>query len=255
MARYSLHMSFDAYILCTSPRSGSTLLINMLATTGVAGDPGSFFHRDTAEGWAEALGIAPSADRQALLKAIFAAVLPKGRGQSDVFGMRLQAHSLDRFLGALAELHPEQATDKHRIERVFGPTAFIYLHRDSALERAVSYLRARQSGVWHMAADGTVLERKAAEVLPGYDAHAIATQIEAFEAYDAAWEDWFSANAITPHRVDYDALNTDPRSVLADVLTALALDPKHAQDVSPGTRKLADATSQDWMWRYLNEHP
>ncbi|MEM1201062.1 MAG: Stf0 family sulfotransferase, partial [Pseudomonadota bacterium] len=30
---------FDAYVICTSPRSGSTLLCKLLAPTGIAGKP------------------------------------------------------------------------------------------------------------------------------------------------------------------------------------------------------------------------
>ena len=36
---------YESYVLCTSPRSGSTLLCKLLAATGVAGNPDSYFHR------------------------------------------------------------------------------------------------------------------------------------------------------------------------------------------------------------------
>ena len=225
----------------------------MLAATSVAGDPGSPFHRETAEGWADALGLTPATDRQALLKAIFTAVLPQGRGQTDLFGMRLQAHSRDRFTAALAELHPDLATDTARIKRAFGRTAFLYLKRDDTLARAVSYLIAQQSGLWHRAADGSELERTAPSKPPTYDAAQITAQIAEFDAQNAAWEAWFTANAIAPHRISYDGLSADPQATLADVLTALDLDPVLARTVSPGTKKLADATSADWIDRYRAE--
>ncbi|MBT6203829.1 MAG: sulfotransferase, partial [Rhodospirillaceae bacterium] len=38
MARY------QSYVICTSPRSGSTLLCSLLAATGLAGNPCSHFH-------------------------------------------------------------------------------------------------------------------------------------------------------------------------------------------------------------------
>ena len=222
----------------------------MLAATGVAGDPGSFFHRDTAEGWADALGLEPPADRHALLRAVVDAVIAKDRGHTDLFGMRLQAHSRDRFTSALNELYPDLPGDAARIQHVFGRTAFLYLKRESVLERAVSYLRVRQSGLWHLAADGTPMDRNAPEIDAGYDAVAIRAQIEIFERYDRDWEIWFADNAIAPARLSYDALAANPNAVLARVLKALKRDSGIAASVQPGTRKLADATSKTWIARY-----
>ena len=42
---------FRSYIICTSPRSGNTLLCKLLAATNVAGVPGSHFHVPSLEGW------------------------------------------------------------------------------------------------------------------------------------------------------------------------------------------------------------
>lgn len=36
---------YRAYVICTSPRSGSTLLCKLLAATGQAGKPKSYFHK------------------------------------------------------------------------------------------------------------------------------------------------------------------------------------------------------------------
>ena len=43
--------AFDSYIICTSPRSGSTLLCKLLEATGVAGVPGSHFHDPSISDW------------------------------------------------------------------------------------------------------------------------------------------------------------------------------------------------------------
>ncbi len=43
----------DSYIICATPRTGSTFLCDLLAATGVAGAPDSFFMRDVDPVWAE----------------------------------------------------------------------------------------------------------------------------------------------------------------------------------------------------------
>ena len=68
-------------------------------------------------------------------------------------------------------------------------------------------------------------------------------------SYDAAWNDWFAGEAIAPLRISYERLSAAPVPVLAEVLAFLGLDPTRAEDVTPGTRKLADATSADWIAR------
>lgn len=50
---------FDSYVLCTSPRSGSTLLCSLLAATGLSGNPKSYFHRPSVKSWASNLGTPP----------------------------------------------------------------------------------------------------------------------------------------------------------------------------------------------------
>ncbi len=40
---------FDSYLICATPRSGSTLLCGLLESSGVAGHPASYFNRDGSE--------------------------------------------------------------------------------------------------------------------------------------------------------------------------------------------------------------
>jgi len=46
-----------AYIICGTPRSGSTLLCGYLAATGAAGDPDSFFRTQSIDWWARYWGL------------------------------------------------------------------------------------------------------------------------------------------------------------------------------------------------------
>lgn len=52
------------------------------------------------------------------------------------------------------------------------------------------------------------------------------------EVLDAAWERWFQEEGLTPLRLTYEALSEDPKRVLAQVLSALDLDPERARSVA-----------------------
>jgi LPS sulfotransferase NodH len=90
---------YDSYVICTSPRSGSTLLCKLLAATGVAGNPDSYFHRPSISDWLADLGLTrkSSAPERELLEAIFRTAIAKGTLGAGTFGLRLQRHSFDFF--------------------------------------------------------------------------------------------------------------------------------------------------------------
>lgn len=246
---------FDSYAICTSPRSGSTLLCNMLTATGIAGKPKSYFFGNTLDGWIEdlALDVAQAATESDLIQQAMQVAMAKGRNGTAIFGQRLQAHSLAFFLEKLAVLHPDAANDAERFQLTFGRTLFVHLRRPDKLDQAISYLKARQTGLWHMAPDGSELERTAAHRDPVYDRDQLHACIETFAGYDQHWDNWFASQAIVPVRLSYDALSLDPLGTLRLVLEQLGLDPTAADSVTPGVKKLADGINDDWAARYRAE--
>ncbi|MEL6452685.1 MAG: Stf0 family sulfotransferase [Pseudomonadota bacterium] len=242
-------MAYAAYVLCTAPRSGSTLLCNLLRDTGVAGHPGSHFHRPSLADWRRSHDLPDTAT----LPQIIAAATKTGRGNTPIFGLRLQRHSAPFFFDQLATQHPEASSDMARLTATFGPTALIYLHRADKLAQAVSLVRAAQSGLWHRNADGSELERTAPPQAPRYDRAAIAKAVADVTAYDAGWEDWFAQERVTPLRLDYSALSDDPVAVLSQTLDHLGLDARAAQSITPAVAKLSDATNAAWITRFGSE--
>ncbi len=249
------HTTVQSYMICTVPRSGSTLLCGLLAATRVAGDPDSHFHESSFDGWLEYYELKETdyTSRQEAVRAVLDAALARGRGDTGVFGLRMQRGSFDHFMKQMELLFLGPMSDVKRIEAAFGPTLFIHLSRPDRLDQAISRVRAEQSGLWHRNADGSELERLAPPQEPRYDADAIRHHMAAQEALDAAWETWFEQEGVKPLRIDYDVLAKEPKQVLAQLLSALNLDPAHAQSVEPPTAKLADALSREWRQRFENE--
>lgn len=248
---------FAVYVLCATPRSGSTLLCGLLAATGAAGRPNSFFRAEDLRGWAEAWGLPPGLDPESAEfdRAYLPAMEREGRAGTGVFGLRIMWESLpeaacrlDRALGPSGDL-------PRRVEQAFGPALFVHLSRRDKVAQAVSRLRAEQSGVWHRAPDGTILESTGPAAPLRYDPDRIAELAAGLERDDAAWQGFFAAHGLHPLRLAYEDVSADPRAALGALLGALGLDPGLAGRVPIGTARLADATSADWIARFRRDRP
>lgn len=246
---------YDSYVICTSPRSGSTLLCDLLTATGIAGVPDSYFHRPSVSDWLASFDLTPqsAASKQVILDAIFQAAIARGSGETGIFGLRLQRHSFDFFAQELAILHPGHTSDAQRFRAAFGRTLFVHLTRRDKVEQAISYVKARQTGLWHVASDGTELERLNPHAEPIYDGAELRNCYETMMAYDRDWRGWFERENIDPLRISYDALSADPLEVLCQVLDRLGVDCNAANGIEPGVKKLADSTNQDWATRFRSE--
>jgi len=242
---------FRSYILCTSPRSGSTLLCKLLSASNVAGQPASYFHEPSVASWQAYLGLeAKSSEPEAdALRSVFDAAVEKGTRGTGLFGLRLQRHSFDFFIEKLGVLYPEGPTDADRLKAAFGKVLFIHLTREDKIGQAISYVRAEQSGLWHRAADGSELERLSAPRPLEYDLVALKECHDRFIRFDSDWLAWFAEQGIVPLTITYEDLAADPQATLRRVLERLGLEASAADHAVPGVAKLADATNAEWAMR------
>ncbi|WP_224816166.1 Stf0 family sulfotransferase [Hasllibacter sp. MH4015] len=245
-------MPVQSYIICTTPRSGSTLLCKLLAATEQAGQPDSHFHTPSLDRWLDVYGLNETTfrdDRERLV-AIFRAAHARGTGEGRIFGLRMQRKSFPFFMAQARHLQEGHLSDLEVLEAAFGATKIIHLSRADKVEQAVSLVIAEQSGLWHRAADGSELERLTPAAEPIYDRDRIKWAMADLTRQDAEWEDWFSSQGVAPLRLTYSALAHDPNAVLAEVLAELGLDPALADGVRPPVAKLADARNAEWCARY-----
>lgn len=247
---------YDSYIVCTSPRSGSTLLCSLLTAVGIAGNPKSYFHDSSIDEWLHYFDLAPDASlsERDTLKKIFKAAITLGSNSNGIFGLRLQYFSFEFFRQKLTVLHPELMTDTERVKAVFGNTLYIHLTRQNKVEQSVSYVKATQTGLWHAAPDGTELERLSPPQELQYDGDEILKQIEEMSAYDQGWTEWFATEQIIPLQVKYETLSENPIETLCMILDKLGLNSASANEVEISVGKLADQTSDDWVNRFRSEY-
>lgn len=247
-------MAFAAYLICGTPRSGSTLLCDLLGQTGVAGRPDSYYRLQSIPDFVQRFGIAPGEGLD-FERRYLAAVVETGSGGTGILGLRLHDLSLFDLLGRLAMLYPDEPTDRARVEAAFGATLYLRLRRHDKIAQAVSRLKAEQSGLWHRHADGGAREQVKPYEAPVYDAARLRALIGEAAAHEAAFDAWASGQAIAPVDISYEELSEDPKATLARILVALGRDPAAASRAEVKTARLADAVSSEWAALYRGELP
>lgn len=245
---------YQSYIICTSPRSGSTLLCQLLTRSGQAGAPKSYFHSASLTSWLEYFDLDTTVfqNSKQALRAVFDTAVIQGKAGTGLFGLRLQGQSRDFLLRQLRVLRSNCDTDLARIDAEFGKPLFIHLTRRDKLAQAISYVRASQTGLWHKNADGSELERTAPPAPSKFDRDQIARQKAIFDGMERDWHGWFAQAGIDPLVVDYDRLSDAPLDVLNEILKHLDREPMPGAGFDVPTARLADATTQEWTRRFLS---
>lgn len=244
---------FRSIVLCANPRSGSTMLCDMMAVTGVLGRPASFYRSESIPDWADRLGIDKEAGSEEFERAYLAEIRQHGTDASGMFGLRLMWDSVEGLTQRLRAVFPEEVDDAALFESAFGLPVYVSLVREDKVAQAVSLVRAKQSGQWHLSSDGSVRQGGKTSKPISYDAQAIENEIAGLTRDDTAWQTWFERQNVTPLQVTYEDLATDPQTVVAQILTASGHNPALSQNVHPVTAKMADEESRQWMAQYRQE--
>jgi LPS sulfotransferase NodH len=237
----------DSYLICATPRTGSTLLCGLLDSTGVAGHPESYFRRPDEREWAARWGLAGSPDVTCGYADYVRAAIAAGRTDNGVFAARIMWGTLDEVVAKLAAVYPDLAgSGLDLLNRAFGRTHFVYLRRDDVVAQAVSLLRAEQTNVWHQ----TARDRQQPEREPRFDFDQIRERVRLTENHNAAWRDWFDSAGVRPHLVRYEDLDARPVDVARGVLNFLGLDLPAGREIAIRHKRLADELSSQWIDRY-----
>jgi trehalose 2-sulfotransferase len=256
-----------AYLLCATPRSGSTLLCELLRSTGVAGRPGEPLQQLRATNRArqprqyfeglddpEVLGLLretqpgepESAElfEERLTRAIADATTPNG-----VFATKLMwGYALDLF-GRLQErpatrdLPPAEA-----LAQTFPLTAYVHVTRPDKVAQAVSLWTAVQTERWRDEGGETPEGRE-----PQYSRAAIAHLERQLDNQDRAWRLWFRNAGIEPLTVTYDELVADQVATVERVLVAAGIEERPEQLEPVQMRRQSDGRSADWIARFEAE--
>lgn len=239
-----------AYIICTSPRTGSTLLCKGLAATGWAGAPAEYFdyRPEVKEHWMRHYGIADEARYASGI--VEATSTPNG-----VFGTKLHWTTLlDMHRALRASFAPPVTGPKNPslddlLRARFLEVRYIWLRRHNKIAQGISHFRAFRSGVWE-SRRGQRPGLDVADDSVVFDLDLIRHCIRLAEKYDNDWADYFRRREIAPMQLFYEDLVNAYDQHLRSVLAYLDIPYADLPTAIPQLERLADATSLEWERRY-----
>lgn len=253
-----------AYLVLASQRSGSTLLVESLRTSGVAGEPEEFFQ------YLPATSLPPQprewfagVEDESILR-LLAPLTPgtpatetsaawrdriraAGRTANGVWGGKLMWNQT-ALLVEWADGLPDRSGDDllSAIGDVIGKNVLlVHVSREDTVAQAVSMWRAVQTQVWRGSADAEIDAR--AE----YNADAIAHLHRILVDQEQSWTRWFAETGVRALEIGFADLATDTTTQVGRVLDALGLDPALAPP--PALKRQGDRRSDDWIDRFTAE--
>ena len=269
-----------SYLVCATPRSGSTLLCEALASTGLAGHPAEYFLPKDYEHWCDEWGVRG-------YEALIDRALLAGTTSNGVFGAKVMWGYFDDVVGRLAAtrqvrvmsaslrngrtfLSPthrrtlvRSASARIRARRyppmgagdlmasVFPEVGYVYITRKDKVRQAISRWKLRQTRVATVRGDEATPAPPLRFSYAGIDRMARETR-----AHDLAWEAFFAESGITPIRVVYEDLARDPDASVRAVFAGLGIPapPMAARIGDTQLRRQADGVSERWYERYHMEY-
>ena len=225
-----------SYVLCGTPRTGSTLLCSLLCSTGVLGRPESYFREPDEVAWATRFGLSTEDGRVRDYRAFVDAARSAGTSNNGVFGVRIMWGSLERMMEGLGQVSGKP--DLPILEEALGPLTFVHLRREDVTEQAVSWCRAEQTGYWQQ---GDVATRE-----PHQDIPRMEQLMETIRKHDAAWRAWFDAQGVEPLSITYEQLVGDHRRVIQGIASKMAVELPSDWRPQSSHRKQADEFNRVW---------
>lgn len=234
----------SSYLVCGTPRSGTSLLCGLLAGTGVAGRPEEYFWRGDEPFWSERWGVSGFAD-------YLRAAVAHGSTPNGVFGAKVMWSYLPDLLGKLAALPGGRGLDDQALlERAFPGLRFLWIWRDDVVAQAVSWSKAIQTNVWFAADD-----RAPASEPPRFDFRQIHELVSEAEAGRTGWERWFQEHGIEPLPMRYEDLVADKAGTIRRALAFLGIPAPADLRIKVSTARQADALNHEWAARYRSLLP
>ena len=162
--------------------------------------------------------------------------------------MRIMWSDMQGFLERLTELRPGLQNDSSLLAEVLGVGRYIHLYREDRIAQAVSLVLAKQTGLWHKNADGTIREQTGEPEQAVYSHDQIAAELAMLEQEAKGWGSWFADNQISPLQLSYESLVAEPSTSLHTILDHLDLPSTTNATVS--MQKLAGELNQEWARRF-----
>jgi LPS sulfotransferase NodH len=270
-----------AYLVCSTQRSGSTLLCELLESTGVAGRPKEFFEAVAITGVPPHPGdylaglprtgagirddltpsdAPPYSDLRGLdsYRDHLARSFATGTTPNGVFAAKLMFRQLievEKLARTLDEYRELDGADLLNV--MLDIPLYVWHRRTDKVRQAISLWRALQTRAWRAerAAAGEPVEQ-ALRASPStadlrYSFDGIDHLVYALSADDRGWDRFFASHAITPLVVSYEEdLESDRAGTVTRVLDALGVTAPEGWQPAEAMSRQADSLNDEWAAAY-----
>jgi LPS sulfotransferase NodH len=232
-----------SYLLCGTPRTGSTLLCSLLTSTGVAGRPESYFREPDQRMWARRFGVPVDEGAGIDYRRLEHGALRAGSTVNGVFAARIMWGTMPHLVEGLSgDSAREGRCDVDVLESAMGSLQFVHLQRVDVVGQAVSWARAEQTGYWQPG--------DRVNATPALDFDQVDRLVTTIQEHNAAWQAWFQAQGVEPLEVTYESVVADPADAVRRVVEHL--DRRLPGDWTPAPPQVrqADSLNTEWVRRY-----
>jgi LPS sulfotransferase NodH len=278
-----------SYLVCATPRSGSTLVCHALEETGVAGRPEEYFEALRHSGrprrpeeyfhgvedpsirdhlGERAIGSEPPPRSPLWSRAAYDRYLEwafeTGTTSNGIFGAKLMWDYFEDFVSLLRNVPKYREIPlADLLPTVFPELAFVRVVRANKLRQAVSLWKAVQTATWRE----DQAQAKAASIeddgSPPYKSfieehrpqlrfhyRAIAHLLDRILVEEASWDAFFEHCGIRPILVLYENFQADYETSTLRLLERLDLHPPEGFDFEPRMKRQSDEVNDDWARRF-----
>ena len=237
-----------AFVICTTPRSGSYLLCDYLDNTGLVGKPAEYLTTQSIRYYMHEWGIESFSeylDR-------FLELASRG---APVSGLKLMANLWPGTARDIAEtrrwggLAPADA-----LARLFPQARFIFLRRRNELQQAISLFMAQNTGLWAIREPKD--EQLAASLAPpSFSFRRIHDNLCMIRESNAAWKTFFRHTNITPLSLHFEDFLADKETTLRDLLAFVGAEVPDDLAIRTTMKKQSSAISKQFLQKYRRRKP
>lgn len=277
-----------SYLVCATPRSGSTLVCQTLIRTGVAGRPEEYFEALRSSGvprrpeeYFHGVGDRTIFDHLAERSEGFNPVprsplwsrtaydryldwvFEVGTTENGIFGAKLMWGYVEDFVSLLRNIPEYREVPMAEIlSEVFPDLTFVRVVRANKIRQAVSLWKAVQTATWRdesPAGSGQEPEDVDASYKGFVNGHrpalrfhygAIRHLLDQLIQQEAAWDAFFEHARIKPVFVLYENFAAEVEASTRNVLERLEIEAPADLNLETKTKKQSDGINDDWSRRY-----
>ncbi len=226
------------YIVCASPRSGSTLLTTLLHGTGRMGVPAEYFNPLFLQpALGRRFGVALGGPR-VVAPAYLEALIRHRTSANGVFGVKILLSQMQTWLAV------------PQFRELLARSTFLWLRRRDRQAQALSLVLAQATQVWHRGSDAG---SQPAPEPPAFNAIEMRRAQGIILAEDFGWGQFFAINKVRPISFEYEDLVADPDRPCRTLAEAVGVTdlPRLTLDHAI-TRPTATAANEEWRrrWRH-----